>query len=145
MFKPAIKSQSKLRAALIGAAGCGKTFSALSIASGLGSSIGLIDTEHGSASKYADKFSFSSVVLERFSPDDYIKAIHAAAQFGFDMLIIDSLSHAWAGKGGILEMVDNAGQGGKGNSFTNWGKVTPKHNALIDAILASPMHIICTM
>ena len=105
MFKKATKSQIKIRLALSGASGAGKTFSALSIASYLGNSIAVIDTEHGSASRYADKFSFDVCELENHHPFKYIEAIETAEQAGYEVIIIDSLSHAWfselelAGKG----------------------------------------------
>src|SRR3990172_8628166 len=105
-FAPATKEKSKARIALIGPSGSGKTYTALSLAAGLGSAIGLIDTENGSASKYADDFKFSTLSLTEFSPATYVEAIKAAEQAGFDVLIIDSLSHAWMGRGGALEMVE---------------------------------------
>ncbi len=90
MFKRATKSQIKLRLALIGISGGGKTYSALSIASHLGKSIALIDTEHGSASKYADLFNFDTCKLSSFHPQNYIDAINAA-KGSYDVLIIEVL------------------------------------------------------
>jgi hypothetical protein len=83
----------------LGISGGGKTYSALSIASHLGKSIAHIDTEHGSASKYADLFTFDTCELTSFHPQNYIDAINAASG-SYDVLIIDSLSHAWMGKDG---------------------------------------------
>src|SRR5438105_1436970 len=88
MFKPATKKQSKLRLALTGPSGSGKKFSALSIASGLGERIAVIDTEHGSASLYADKFKFDVCNLESFSPDAYVEALKGAEEAGYDVVII---------------------------------------------------------
>ena len=146
MFKKAIKSQSKLRLALIGASGSGKTFSALSIASNLTQNIAVIDTEHGSASKYADKFNFDVLELSSFHPQQYINAIQAASNAGYEVLIIDSLSHAWMGKDGALEQVDRiAKRSQTGNSFAAWRDVTPLHNQLVEAIVSSKCHLIATM
>ena len=146
MFKKAIKSQSKLRLALIGASGSGKTFSALSIASNLSQNIAVIDTEHGSASKYADKFNFDVLELSSFHPQQYINAIQAAGNEGYEVLIIDSLSHAWIGKDGALEQVDRiAKRSQTGNSFAAWRDVTPLHNQLVEAIVSSKCHLIATM
>jgi hypothetical protein len=146
MFKPATKKQSKLRLALTGPSGSGKTFSALAVAVGLGEKIAVIDTEHGSASLYADKFKFDTCNLETFSPDSYIEAIKEAENAGYEVIIIDSLSHAWIGKEGALEQVDNATRrSGSKNSYFAWRDVTPKHNALIEAIIQSKAHIIATM
>lgn len=145
-FKKATKTQARLRLALIGPSGSGKTYSALAIAKHLGDRVAVIDTERGSASKYADLFSFDALELDTFAPTTYVEAIHAAEAAGYDVLIIDSLSHAWMGKEGALEQVDRAAKRSQSNnSYTAWRDVTPMHNALIDAILQSACHIIVTM
>jgi len=138
MFKKATKTQSKLRLTLDGPAGAGKTYSSLQMASALSKKIALIDTEHGSASKYADLFSFDVMELTDHSPLSYVDAIKAAADAGYDVLIIDSLSHAWVG---ALEIVDRE----KDKFGSGWRKVTPMHNKLVEAILSFPGHVICTM
>lgn len=147
-FKPATKQQAKLRLALIGLAGSGKTFSALSVATHLvpGGKIAVIDTERGSASLYADRFTFDVLDLERHGPEDYCEAIEAAEQAGYDVVVIDSLSHAWAGKDGALEQVDKiARREGRSNNFTAWRDVTPKHNRLVDTMLSCRCHLIATL
>lgn len=148
-FKRASKSQSRLRLGLVGVSGSGKTFSALAIASALAAHydgrVALIDTEHGSASKYADRFNFDVLELADFNPKNYIDAIKAASDY-YDVLIVDSLSHAWSGSGGVLEMVDNAAKRSQSNnSFTAWRDVTPLHNQLVEAIVGAPIHLIATM
>lgn len=146
MFSPATKTQAKLRITLDGPAGSGKTYSSLLLAKVLGGKTALIDTEHGSASKYADRFAFDTVSLKEFSLDTYLKTIAAAAAAKYEVLIVDSLSHAWTGRGGALEQVDRLGTGGSNNKFTNgWKVVTPLQNQLIDAIVAFPGHVICTL
>lgn len=144
-FKKATKQQARLRLALVGPSGSGKTYSALAIGKHLGNRVAVIDTERGSASKYADIFDFDALELATFSPLTYVEAIHAAEQAGYDVLIIDSLSHAWMGKEGALEQVDKAARRYQNNSYAGWRDVTPMHNALIDAMLQSPCHIIVTM
>lgn len=134
MFKKATKSQIKIRLALSGASGAGKTFSALSIASHLGNSIAVIDTEHGSASRYADKFSFDVCELENHHPSRYIEAIQAAEQAGYEVIIIDSLSHAWFSE---LELA--------GKGFDGWKNVRPLERKLIDAMIGCSSHVIATM
>jgi hypothetical protein len=144
-FKPATKEQSKLRMALIGPSGSGKTWTALAIATELGK-VALIDTERGSASKYAGNFDFHVMELTDYSPLKYIEAIKAAAQFGYDAVVIDSLSHAWNAPGGVLDMVDRAAKRSQSNnSFAAWRDVTPLHNQLIDALVGTPIHLIATM
>jgi len=145
-FKKATKQQAKLRLAFIGPAGSGKTYSALAVGSRLGSRIAVVDTERGSASKYADVFAFDTLEPDSFSPDTYRDAIKSAASAGYDVLIIDSLSHAWSGKDGALEMADAAARRSSGgNRFAAWREVTPSHNAMVDAIVSAPLHIIVTM
>lgn len=146
MFTRATKTQSRLRLALIGPSGSGKTFTALQIASQLGERIAVIDTERGSASKYADRFGFDVCNLDSFDPRQYVTAIKEAEQAGYDVLVIDSLSHAWFGSGGALELVDKAAKKSQsGNSYMAWREVTPLHNQLVDAMLQSRCHIIVTM
>ncbi len=145
-FQKATKKQSRVRLALIGPSGSGKTYTALTLAGALGKKTALIDTERGSASKYADLFDFEVCDLETFSPENYIRTIVEAGQGGYDTLVIDSLSHAWMGKGGALEMVDQEAKRSKSNNtFTAWREVTPWHNRLVDTILQCPCHVIVTM
>jgi len=94
MFAKAKMEGIKLRMALCGPTGSGKTYSALNIATNLGTKIAVIDSENGSAQKYADRFAFDVVVLDSFEPQKYVQAIRAAATAGYDVLIVDSLSHA---------------------------------------------------
>ena len=146
MFEKATRKKSRLRLALCGAAGSGKTYTALTIAKELGERVAVLDTERGSASKYADRFSFDVVELSDYHPRHYVAVIEAAEAGGYDVLVIDSLTHAWSGKGGALELVDNAAARSKSrNSFAAWREVTPLHNELVDAILGSGVHIIVTM
>lgn len=146
LFSKATKSASRIKMAIVGPAGAGKTYSALAFASGLGQRVAVIDSEHGSASKYADLFDFDVVDLDQHHPQIYIDMIKGAEEGGYDVLVIDSLSHAWNGVGGALELVDAAAAKSRsGNSFTAWKDVTPIQRRLVDAILASKMHIVCTM
>jgi hypothetical protein len=145
MFQKATKTQTYLRLCLIGPSGSGKTFSALTFAQALGQRIAVIDTEHGSSQKYADRFDFDVAVLNRHHPRDYVQAIQAAAQAGYEVLLIDSLSHAWIGRDGVLELVDTARKGQRGSEFSVWAEFTPLHNKLLDAIMAAPLHVIATL
>ncbi len=146
-FKPATRENLKARIALVGPSGSGKTFTALVLAQALaqGGTVGVLDTERRSASKYAGRFAFHALDLPEHSPANYVKAIQAAERAGISVLVIDSLSHAWMGKGGALEQVDQAARRSKGNSFAAWRDVTPQHNALVEAILGADCHVIATM
>jgi len=138
-FSKATKKQARARIALQGPGGSGKTWTALELAAGLGERIAVVDSERGSASKYSDRFAFDVLELDSFGPEKYVEAIRAAESEGYDVLIIDSLSHAWTGKDGILERVDRKG------GMAGWKDVTPQHNRLVDAILSSRCHVICTL
>lgn len=149
-FELAKKEQGKLRMALYGISGSGKTMSALKIAKYLGKKILVLDTERGSASKYAgekDIPEFYTIQLrDSHAPVEYISVINEAVNQGFDVIIIDSLSHAWIGKEGLLEQVDSiSSRSRSGNSYYAWRNVTPQHTALIDAIVGADAHVIATM
>lgn len=140
MFKKACKKKQKLRLLLEGASGSGKTYSALLLAKSLGDKIAVIDTEKGSASLYDKLTDFDTCELAPpFTPEKYIAAIAEAEKQGYDVLIIDSITHEWSGKGGCLDL-----QAALGGRYQDWAKVTPRHNAFIDAILQSNLHIIAT-
>jgi len=151
MFTKAEKKKQKLRLALTGPSGSGKTYSALTMAFGIfgkDAKVCVIDTEHGSAELYSDKFPeyYVSQFSPPYAPEAYIKRIKEAEAFGADVIIIDSISHEWNGQGGCLEQVDTVTKASSSrNSYTSWKDVTPKHQAFIDAILASKCHIIATM
>ena len=131
---------------MIGPSGSGKTYSALAVATALGDKVAVIDTEHGSASKYAgDPFDFDVLELTSYSPERYVQALADAEAEGYDVVVIDSLSHAWMGKDGALEQKDRASARSGENNWTAWREVTPKHNALIEAMLQCRCHLIATM
>jgi len=126
----------------------GKTYTALLLATALadGKGVALIDTEHKSASKYADIFEFDTSELETFHPQKYIDAIHEAESAGYAVLVIDSLSHAWSGQGGLLEEKDKiARQKYGGNSFSAWNDASALQNKLVNVILGAKLHIIATV
>ena len=144
-FTTATREDSRARIALCGPSGSGKTFSALEIAKGLTDNhdrIIVIDTENGSASKYADGH-WKQLVLPTFRLEDFIEAIEEVQALA-DVLIIDSISHAWMGAGGALEQVDNLQKRAK-NKMDAWRTVTPMHNKLIEAMIRCKCHLIVTM
>lgn len=146
-FTKAEKSKARLRMALFGTAGSGKTFTALRVASGiakaLNSRIAVIDTERGSASKYADRFDFDTLELTPAKIENYTSAFADAEKAGYKVLVIDSMSHGWQE---LLEEIEAlAKQRYNGNTFRAWGEGTPKQREFIDAMLAFNGHIIATM
>lgn len=148
-FQKAVRAQGRARVAIDGPAKAGKSKTALRLAWALGGRTAAIDTEFGSLSKYAGDqddddgpYVFDVEKLSKFSPADYVAAIREAEQARYDNLIIDSLSHAWVGEGGILDQLDRSKSK---NQFTKWADLTPQQRRLVDAILASPLHLIVTM
>ena len=150
-FQKATKSKARLRLAIDGPAGSGKTYTALAVATEIakarGGRVAVVDTEHGSASKYADKFDFDTLELTNFHPQKYIDAIHEAEAAGeYAVIVLDSGSHAWDGKGGLLEQHDLATQRQKtANSYTAWKEITPIQQAFVESMLQSPLDVIMTM
>lgn len=142
-FQRATKTQVKLRLALFGPSGAGKTYTALRIASGLGGRIAVIDSERNSANRYADRFTFDADSPGDKTIESYIKSINEAAKAGYEVLIVDSLSHAWKE---LLQEVERIARSKyKGNTWSAWSDGTPMQQKLIDAILAYPGHIMVTM
>ncbi|MCY1699712.1 ATP-binding protein [Lelliottia sp. SL45] len=146
-FEKAMRKKAKLRLALTGPSGSGKTYSALTIAKGMGGSIAFIDTEKGSASLYSNEFDFDVLELEPpFTPERFIAAIGTAESAGYDIVIIDSMSHEWNGVGGCLEELDVIAKAKfKSNSHAAWSEITPRHRKFLDSILRTKMHVIATM
>jgi len=145
-FHRAVKYDAKLRFAICGPSGSGKTYTLLQVATELGGPVALLDTERGSASKYADIFEFDVLELGSYDPARLIEIIDAVANKGYRVLCVDSLSHFWIGKDGELDKVDRAARRMQApNSFAAWKEVTPLHNALIDRIVSAPLHILVSM
>ena len=142
-FKKATKSSAKLRAAIFGPSGAGKTYTSLRIAKGLGGPIGVIDTERGTARKYSDRFDFDVLELEDQSIQGYVDAIALAGAEGYGVLVIDSLSHGWQS---LLEEVEKLAKAKyRGNTWSAWSEGTPLQRKLVQAILSFPGHVLATM
>lgn len=143
-LKKAVKKQVKLRLGMSGASGFGKTYSSLLLAYGFTSDwskIAVIDTENDSASLYSDLGEYNVLNLQSpYSPERYIEAIKTCEDAGIELIIIDSITHEWDGKGGCLDIHSDLG-----GQFAHWSKVTPRHNSFIQAILQSKCHIITTV
>jgi hypothetical protein len=143
-LKKAVKTQVKLRLGMSAASGFGKTYSALLLAFGMTgdwSKIAVIDTENESASLYADLGNYNVLPLKApYSPERYTEAIKICENAGIELIIIDSITHEWDGKGGCLEILEQLG-----GQFRDWAKVTPRHNSFIQSILQSKCHVITTV
>ncbi|GAA4333283.1 AAA family ATPase [Flaviaesturariibacter amylovorans] len=144
-LRKATRKQAKIRLGLSAVSGGGKTYSAILIAKGLTggdlSRVAIIDTENGSADLYAHMGDFNVLPLTApFSPERYIDAIRACEKAGMEVIIVDSISQEWEGRGGCLEIVESLG-----GKYQDWAKVTPRHQAFLEAILHSPAHLITTV
>lgn len=140
-LQQAQRSQVKLRIGLSGPSGYGKTYSALLLAFGITQDwkkIAVIDTENNSASLYSHLGDFNVLSLEEpYSPQRYIEALKTCEMANMEVIIVDSISHEWQGKGGCLEMHEKLG-----GRFQDWAKITPYHNSFVDGILQSKCHVI---
>ena len=148
LFTRATKSEAKARVAVTGPSGSGKTYTSLLWAEELadGGDIAVIDTERSSAKLYADRFNFYTLSMTPpFHPLRLVEALQDAEDAGFAVVVIDSLSHFWAGSGGVLEIVDEAKSRFKGNTHAAWQVGTPLQQKMVDSILAFNGHTIATM
>lgn len=145
-IRKARRSATKLRLLGTGPSGSGKTWGALTIAKGMGGRTVVIDTEEGSSDMYDHLHDFDVVDLRPpFTPERYIECIEACEQAGYDIIVVDSITHEWNGKGGCLELVDEIARAKfKGNTWSAYSEITPRHRAFIDAMLRSKCHIIAT-
>ncbi len=141
-IRKATKKQSKIKMSLQGPAGSGKSFSSILLAKGLVSDLSkvvVIDTESGSADLYSHLGDYQVLrLVPPYSPERYIEAIESCEKFGAEVIIIDSISHCWE------ELLFYHSQL-PGNSFSNWGKVTPRQNQFLRKILSSSAHVIATL
>lgn len=149
-FIKAERKKAKLRLALAGPSGSGKTYSALLIAKGIGGPVAVVDTERGSAELYAGNANIGldydvMQLAPPYHPNRYIEAIKAAQQASYNVVIIDSGSHAWMGEGGMLDEVDKASKANRGNSMAGWKAVAPVEKRFLDAIIGTDIHIIMTL
>jgi hypothetical protein len=143
-LRKATRQKAKIRLGLSAVSGGGKTYSALTIARGIAGDwdkVAIIDSENFSADLYAHLGDYNVLPISApFTPEKYIEAIKECEKAGMEVIIIDSISHEWDGKGGCLEIVESLG-----GKYQDWAKVTPRHQAFIDAIIHSPSHIITTV
>ncbi|MFJ4009410.1 AAA family ATPase [Streptomyces sp. NPDC090026] len=154
-FAPATRETARARIALQGPGGSGKTKTALRMAEGFakGGPIGVVDTERGSALKYApvpgrpdiESHTFAHLPMAFCSPENLIAAVRAAEEARLAVLIIDSWSHFWAGKGGLLARVEEEGKKINGGKFSAWAPVNEMEQDMLDALLGFPGHVIVTM
>lgn len=154
IFKPAQLTKAKLRLAITGPSGGGKTYSALAIASAFPGKIAIIDTEEGSSPIAIRRLQLDTgetlgasveTLGPPFTTERYIALIKGAENEGYTTLIIDSITHAWIGVGGLLDQQNRFAKKQGVNEYTAWRDITPKHNAFVDAMLQSKCNIIATM
>ena len=145
-IRKARRSATKLRILLTSPSGGGKTFGALLLAKGLGGKTVVIDTEEGSSDLYDELHDFDVLDLKPpFTPERYVEAISGAEAAGYEVIVIDSVTHCWSGKGGCLELVDDIAKAQfRGNTWSAFSVITPRWRSFVDAILRSSAHVICT-
>lgn len=145
-IRKARRSATKLRLLLTGPSGSGKTWGALQIAKGLGGKCVVIDTEEGSSDLYDHLHDFDVIDLKPpFTPERYIEAIAAAEDAGYEVIIVDSVTHCWSGPGGCLELLEDVAKAQfRGNTWSAFSVITPRWRAFVDKLLRSPAHVICS-
>lgn len=144
-FRRAERKRVWLKLGITGPTGSGKTYSALKVAFGMGGKVAVIDTENGSAELYSHLGEYDVLTIHSpFTVRKYTDAIDAAVEAGYGVLIIDSLSHAWAAEGGLLDKKSALDKRG-GNSYANWGDVTKEYENFVAKLLQSPIHLIGTL
>lgn len=145
-IRKAKRSATKLRLLLTGPSNSGKTWGALQLAKGIGGRVVVIDTEEGSSDLYDHLLDFDVIDLRPpFSPERYIEAVNVAIGQGYDIIIIDSITHCWNGEGGVLEILEHVAQSQfRGNTWAAWNVMTPRWRKFVDKIIHSPVHMICT-
>lgn len=141
-LKKAVKENCFLRLLVAGLPGTGKTYSSLDIGTNLvpGGVTLLLDSEYGSASKYADLFDFYTEQITNHDPRNYIKMIKEAEKAGVDVLILDSITHAWNALLGIVSEERTKSR----DPFGGWQKGSPIHQEFVETILAVKCHVIAT-
>ena len=147
LIKKAVRQRIFLKLVVGGPSGGGKTYGAIGVAKGLAPTgkIGVIDTENRSASYYASKWDFDVIELEApFTTQKYLEALNAFIQGGYEVVVIDSLTHEWAASGGILDQKASKDARG-GNSFANWNEMKQLHNKFVEVLLQSQIHVVCTL
>ena len=150
-IKKAVREQIYTKIALMAPSGGGKTYSSLRLATGMAREIEketgkkakilMGNTEESRGYYYADEFDYDIVDIDApHNPEKYVELINLAVENKYDILIIDSSSHEWEGKGGCLDIQQQAG-----GTYQAWSRITPRHQKFIEAISNSPIHIIATM
>lgn len=150
-IQKATRKNVSIKVALMSPSGGGKTYSSLRLATGMAkelermngkkSRIIMINTEGARGYYYANEFDYEVVDINPpYNPEKFIQAIQFVEREGADIIIMDSTSHEWEGKGGCLELHTQAG-----GRYQDWAKVTPRHEQFIEAMAKSPVHIIATM
>lgn len=152
-FKRGIREKVGLLIGLAGGTGSGKSFSAMRMASGIagGKPFAVIDTESRRALHYADSFAFDHAELRApFRPDVYADAIVEADKAGYPVIVVDSMSHVWAGDGGVLDWQESevdrmAGDDWKKREAVKmaaWIKPKMSHKHMVQKLLQVRAHLI---
>ncbi len=157
----AVKSRVKLKLALDGPSGTGKTKGALALATFIAQQMAVargkpdswkilgIDTENESMALYADEYVFDHIPFRApFTSDRYKLAMQNGIIGGYDVVVVDSLSHQWEGSGSVRarkDALDMSGAKGASNQFSNWGKFSAEHTEFIEYLKSLDVHTICTM
>jgi hypothetical protein len=153
--RKAKRQRRPLKINLEGLSGAGKTFTAIRTGfamkrAGIGRRIVVADSENNSADLYAGivvdgeawDYEVCPIPAQHQNPTGYTALYEHLIEQGFDIIIIDSMSHAWHG---AMDQVDRIAQGSRGDKFAAWANVTPAQRKMIATLTDQRAHLITTM
>ncbi|MEU8378872.1 AAA family ATPase [Streptosporangium sp. NPDC048865] len=144
-FEPAVRVAEHARICLDGLPGAPTLPVALRLARGLVGAdgvIGVVDTQRGAAARLADEHDFLHLRVDSCSPKEMPKITAAATAARVDVLIVDTFTSFWSGKDGMLMLVD---QHRKSATQSGWSEARPHEQAMMEALLDYPGHVITTL
>lgn len=144
-FQPVKRENVPLLIGVAGGTGSGKTYSAMLLARGLanGSPFAFVDTENGRGKHYADLFPEMryDAIGAPFRPSKYADAIEAGAA-DHPVVVVDSMSHEWAGDGGCLDWHDEIAKGDPKKNLMAWIEPKKQHKRMVTRLLQVGAHVI---
>lgn len=149
IYEKKVNTTAYLKAALYGRAGSGKTYTALSVATGLvaaerakgnkDAKIFLYDTEHG-ADYYLGQFATYGPESGGRSIKEVMELLATAAETPGSVCIVDSMSDIWDQQ--LPDWLAGTGRSEKSVSFSDWSGIKKPWNELMRQIVDRPCHVI---
>jgi len=162
-YRDATRSEAKACIAIEGTSGKGKSGLALAIAYYLGgedwTKVNAIDTENRSLDLFEGINLHTGPRIGKFrkidlldshgyAPTNYLACINRSIADGAEVQIVDSSTHMWQARGGMLQIVANEQEKStKLNNWTAWGTPTSikEKDSIVKCIRSSEIHMISTI